>query len=128
MRRCHHCDIVLCCNELSSEVGRLAQQRNAAWVANGGAVGNRDAIGICQLCRLSLSVCECVLVAATELARLRRMADAYAKEQVIILPDTLCWYCKHCKRSHIGSDEITHAATCDVATHLDLLREKGEGE
>lgn len=75
MRRCHHCDIVLCCNELSSEVGRLAQQRNAAWVANGGAVGNRDAIGICQLCRLSLSVCECVLVAATELARLRRCEE-----------------------------------------------------
>ena len=120
VRRCHHCDIVLCCNELSSEVGRLAQQRNAAWVANGGAVGNRDAIGICQLCRLSLSVCECVLVAATELARLRRLADAFAAENRV----GQCNGCGH----YVHPEIDEHAATCDVAIHLGLPREKGDGE
>lgn len=55
----------------------------------------------------------------SELARLRRMADAYAKGQLIQYG--LC-----CFECNTGNGK--HTATCDVAAHLDLPREKGEGE
>lgn len=62
---------------------------------------------------------QCWGTARAELARLRRMADAYAKGQLI--QHGLC-----CFECNTGNGK--HTATCDVAIHRDLPREKGEGE
>lgn len=62
-----------------------------------------------------------------ELARLRRMADAYAKSATDYRGTNTC---AHCRRfTYPGTAmSVPHTATCDVAIHLDLPREKGEGE
>ena len=62
-----------------------------------------------------------------ELARLRRMADAYAKSATDYRGTNTC---AHCRRfTYPGTAmSVPHAADCDVAIHLGLHREKGEGE
>ena len=65
-----------------------------------------------------------------ELARLRRMADAYARERLFVdvhmYTGDFIYGCKECGR--ITDEDRKHTATCDVAIHLGLPREKGEGE
>lgn len=61
---------------------------------------------------------------AAELARLRRMADAYAHWCVRDIENM--GRCDCCGRARAHQPE--HTATCDVAAHLGLPREKGEGE
>lgn len=82
-----------------------------------------------------------MLERAEELARLRRMADAYAKMAIERadaewdIRDQRMDYCTAC-RSHVfpvpfrlKEGEIgMHTATCDVAIHIGLPREKGDGE
>ena len=73
-----------------------------------------------------------VYVEPDELARLRRMADAYAKQSVTNYSKTE-WRCDECGADtwDIGRDgkvRRLHTATCDVAIHLDLPLEKGDGE
>ena len=67
---------------------------------------------------------------AAELARLRRMADAYARERLFVdvhmYTGDFIYGCKECGR--ITDEDRKHTATCDVAIHLGLPREKGEGE
>lgn len=67
-----------------------------------------------------------------ELARLRRMADAYAAESFQeMVTDVRCiysggtqvitkWWCSECGRNY---ERPPHTATCDAAIHLDLPRE-----
>lgn len=71
--------------------------------------------------------------AGAELARLRRMADAYAEDAVRVLDDIFVedpqeWFCIRCRKKEYRGTPIEHAATCDVAAHLGLPREKGDGE
>jgi len=68
-----------------------------------------------------------------ELARLRRMADAYAEDAVRVLDDLFIedpkeWLCIRCGKKEWRGTPIVHTATCDVAAHLGLPREKGEGD
>ena len=68
-----------------------------------------------------------------ELARLRRMADAYAKgaESQDRYRGKVCGCCDRCTDNVLDRAplrEVIHAATCDVAIHLGLPREKGEGD
>lgn len=59
-----------------------------------------------------------------ELARLRRMSDAYAEWCVRDIDNM--GRCDCCGGAR--SNNANHSATCDVAIHLDLPREKGEVE
>jgi len=58
---------------------------------------------------------------AAELARLRRMADAYAKSATDYRGTNTC---AHCRRfTYPGTAmSVPHTATCDVAIHLGLQR------
>ena len=68
--------------------------------------------------------------AEAELARLRRMADLACKIAAHTRGARGVVFCHACKGSGlgIGIECVRHTATCDVAIHLDLPREKGEGE
>lgn len=59
-----------------------------------------------------------------ELARLRRMADAYAEWCVRDIDNM--GRCDCCGGAR--SNNANHSSTCDVAIHLGLPREKGDGE
>ena len=77
-----------------------------------------------------------VIVPVNELARLRRMADKLAVYAIqkrryphVSGGMTVGFVCEGC-RAHGGmiKENLIHTATCDVAAHLGLPREKGEGE
>lgn len=65
-----------------------------------------------------------------ELARLRRMADLACKIAAHTRGARGVVFCHACKGSGlgIGIECVRHTATCDVAIHLGLAREKGDGE
>lgn len=65
-----------------------------------------------------------------ELARLRRMADALCTIAGTTRGARGVVFCQVCNGSGlgIGIECVKHTATCDVAIHLDLPREKGDGE
>ena len=62
-----------------------------------------------------------------ELARLRRVEDAYRKDNLRIDGHTGEQWCERCERWCELSRTLIHASDCDVAIHLNLPREKGEG-
>lgn len=68
--------------------------------------------------------------ACAELARLRRMADALCTIAGTTRGARGVVFCQVCNGSGlgIGIECVKHTATCDVAIHLDLPREKGDGE
>ena len=68
--------------------------------------------------------------AEAELARLRRMADALCTIAGTTRGARGVVFCQVCNGSGlgIGIECVKHTATCDVAIHLDLPREKGDGE
>lgn len=67
-----------------------------------------------------------------ELARLRRMAKllckiaVYKKEAEDWGPSL--FHCRACKAIHHTDKDFPHTKSCVVALHLDLPREKGDGE
>ena len=69
-----------------------------------------------------------VSVAAEELARLRRIEDAYRKDNLRGDGHKGEQWCERCERWCELSRTLIHASDCDVAIHLGLPREKGDGE
>ena len=66
--------------------------------------------------------------ARQELARLRRIEDAYRKDNLRGDGHKGEQWCERCERWCELSRTLIHASDCDVAIHLNLPREKGEGE
>lgn len=63
-----------------------------------------------------------------ELARLRRVEDAYRKDNLRLDGHNGEQWCERCERWCELSRTLIHASDCDAAIHLNLPREKGEGE
>lgn len=67
-------------------------------------------------------------VNSDKLARLRRIEDAYRKDNLRGDGHKGEQWCERCERWCELSRTLIHASDCDVAIHLGLPREKGDGE
>lgn len=93
----------------------------------------------CQICKTAKHLvasmhckqchtCTNVGVSLAELARLRRIEVAYRNEFLHYDAHKGEQWCSSCNNwTHLEAT-LRHTATCDVAIHLNLPREKGEGE